>query len=64
MGGFSIGDFPTSTISGVAKYSVTALYEARVKEIEDGTFEELLQDLMQKPISEMKELYNTREIEK
>ena len=38
--------------------------ENRVKEIKDGTFEELLQDLMQKPIEEMKELYNNREIEK
>lgn len=36
----------------------------RVKEIKDGTFEELLEALMQKPIDEMKELYNNREIEK
>ena len=38
--------------------------EARVKEIEEGTFTELIVDLMQKPIEELKELYNTREIEK
>ncbi len=38
--------------------------EDRVREIENGTFEELLEALMQKPIDEMKELYNTREIEK
>ena len=38
--------------------------EARVKEIEEGTFTELIEDLMQKPIEELKELYNTREIEK
>ena len=38
--------------------------EARVKEIENGTFTELIEDLMQKPIEELKELYNTREIEK
>jgi heterodisulfide reductase subunit C len=38
--------------------------ENRVKEIKDGTFQELLEDLMQKPIEEMKELYNNREIEK
>jgi Fe-S oxidoreductase len=38
--------------------------ENRVQEIKDGTFEELLESLMQKPVSEMKELYNTREIEK
>ena len=36
----------------------------RVQEIKDGTFEELLQALMDKPIDEMKELYNNREIEK
>ena len=35
----------------------------RVKEIEDGVFEELLAELMQKPLAELKELYNTREIE-
>ena len=38
--------------------------EKRVKEIKDGSFEELLQNLMQKPVEEMKELYNNREIEK
>jgi hypothetical protein len=38
--------------------------ENRVQEIKDGTFEELLESLMQKPVSEMKELYNNREIEK
>ena len=30
----------------------------------ESTFEELLQNLMQKPIDEIKELYNNREIEK
>ena len=38
--------------------------DERVREIKDGTFEDLLQNLMQKPIEEMKELYNNREIEK
>ena len=38
--------------------------EDRVKEIEDGTFTELIEALMDKPIDELKELYNTREIEK
>ena len=38
--------------------------ESRVKEINDGTFKELIEDLMQKPLEELKELYNTREIEK
>ena len=38
--------------------------EDRVREIKDGDFNELIEALMQKPIAEMKELYNTREIEK
>ena len=42
----------------------TAHRNDRVQEIKDGTFEELLQNLMGKPIDEMKELYNNREIEK
>ena len=48
------------------KYLATksAHLEDRVQEIKDGTFQELLEALMQKPISEMKELYNNREIEK
>ena len=36
----------------------------RVNEIKDGAFDGLLADLMQKPVSELKELYNSREIEK
>ena len=36
----------------------------RVQEIKNGTFEELIEALMQKPIEEMKELYNNRKIEK
>lgn len=36
----------------------------RVNEISEGKFESLIEDLMQKPIEEIKELYNTREIEK
>ena len=38
--------------------------EDRVREIKNGDFNELIEALMQKPIEEMKELYNTREIEK
>lgn len=38
--------------------------EDRVKEIKNGDFKELLESLMQKPVEEMKELYNNREIEK
>jgi len=36
----------------------------RVQEIKDGTFEELIEALMDKPLDEIKELYNTRDIEK
>ncbi len=36
----------------------------RVKEIENGAYDKLIEDVMNKPISELKELYNTREIEK
>ena len=38
--------------------------EERIKEIKDGTFTELIENLMGKPIDEIKELYNNREIEK
>ena len=38
--------------------------ENRVQEIKDGTFTELIEALMGKPVEEMKELYNNREIEK
>ncbi len=36
----------------------------RVKEISDGVFAEQIETLMEKPVAEMKELYNKREIEK
>ena len=36
----------------------------RVEEINKGEYDELIEQIMQKPITEMKELYNTREIEK
>ncbi len=42
----------------------TAHLEDRVKEINNGDFKELIEGLMNKPIDEIKELYNTREIEK
>ena len=38
--------------------------EDRVREIKDGSFNDLIEALMQKPIDELKELYNNREIEK
>ena len=36
----------------------------RVAEINKGEYDELIEKVMQKPISEMQELYNTRDIEK
>ena len=38
--------------------------ETRVREIINGECAKLVEELMQKPIEELKELYNTREIEK
>ena len=38
--------------------------DERVEEIREGKFETLLEDLMGKPLAEMQELYNHREIEK
>ena len=35
----------------------------RVEEIKDGKFESLIQNLMDQPIDQIKELYNTRDIE-
>ena len=42
----------------------TAHLENRVQEIKDGTFKDLIEALMEKPVDEIKELYNNREIEK
>ncbi len=36
----------------------------KVQEIEDGVYAELIESIMNKPIEELKELYNNREIEK
>jgi hypothetical protein len=36
----------------------------RVEEINHGVYDELIEAVMQKPISEMQELYNHRDIEK
>ena len=38
--------------------------EKRVEEIREGKFEALLESLMGKPLAELQELYNHREIEK
>ncbi len=36
----------------------------RVEEIHEGAYDDLIEQIMQKPITEMQELYNNREIEK
>ena len=38
--------------------------EKRVEEINSGAYDELIEQIMQKPITEMQELYNNRDIEK
>ena len=38
--------------------------DERVKEIKEGKYEKIIEDLMGKPIDQIKELYNNREIEK
>ena len=38
--------------------------EQRVREVINGECQKLVEEIMQKPIEELKELYNTREIEK
>ncbi len=38
--------------------------ETRVNDINHGKFDELIEQVMQKPITELKELYNSRDIEK
>ena len=38
--------------------------EDRVQEIKNGDFTDLIEALMGKPVEELKELYNHREIEK
>ena len=50
----------------VGKYIApeTEHLKVRVDEINKGNYDELIEQVMGKPITEMKELYNTREIEK
>ena len=38
--------------------------DVRVQEIQNGKFEKLIEDLMGKPLEELQELYNNRDIEK
>lgn len=51
-------------INGKYLAPVSGHLEDRVREIKDGTFTELIEALMQKPVEELKELYNNRDIEK
>ena len=51
-------------INGKYLAPVSTHLEERIKEIENGTFNDLIEALMQKPIEELEELYNNREIEK
>ena len=37
--------------------------KVRIDEVKSGVYDDLIEQMMQKPITEMKELYNTREIE-
>ena len=41
----------------------SAHLEKRVQEIQEGAFEGMMEELMQKPLAELQELYNHREIE-
>ena len=38
--------------------------EKRVEEINHGDYDELIEKIMNRPVEEMRELYNNREIEK
>ena len=42
----------------------TSHLEKRVEEIHEGKYDDLIEQIMQKPITDMEELYNNREIEK
>ena len=53
--GIKCGPRPTSCPDQLAR---------ALEEIKNGTFEELIRGLMGKPLDEIKELYNSREIEK
>ncbi len=50
----------------VGKYIApeTEHLKTRVAEVNEGAYDELIEQIMCKPITEMKELYNNREIEK
>ena len=51
-------------LTGKYLAAVSKHLENRVNEVNEGVYKALIEDLMQKPVEELKELYNTREIEK
>ena len=62
------GSSDVRVVIGMATCGIAAgarpVLNAFVEEINNGAYDELIEQVMQKPISEMQELYNTREIEK
>ncbi|WP_289291043.1 2Fe-2S iron-sulfur cluster-binding protein [Sporofaciens musculi] len=58
-----IGVFATRP-TGFSTAPLSAPLSKRVDEINKGEYDGLIEQIMQKPITEMQELYNTREIEK
>ena len=67
-------ELPLPQLAGVDKSAYAALRSLyldfspasaeRVKEIEDGLCTEAIEAIMAKPVSELKQLYNNRDIEK
>ena len=51
-------------ITGLCAALMPFFATARSATCNDGTFNDLIEALMEKPIEELKELYNTRDIEK
>ena len=51
-------------LTGKYLAAVSKHLENRVNEVNEGVYKALIEDLMQKPVEELKELYNHREIEK
>ena len=57
--------YPGCTLKTKAKIEPESKHlTKRVEEIHEGKYDALIEQIMQKPITEMEELYNTRDIEK
>ena len=54
----------TERVQEAIRAGIEVCGENRVQEIQNGTFRELMEKLMEKPVDEIRELYNNREIEK